>query len=112
MKVLIVVAILLMVVTLICLLNTKENFDSERLFTVEEGRNHHRQRHGRPSGPQPYGYPAFNPGWWDLVSAGDLNLWAGTCKDGCASMPDGGWGCELPGYGPNDCMFRSDCTWC
>ena len=39
-------------------------------------------------------------------------VYGGSCKDGCANLGHGRWGCQYPGTGPNDCVFAEDCNWC
>ena len=53
-----------------------------------------------------YGYPYWNnvtiwpSSWYDYPAPCN-------CKRGCT--PDG---CAFPGYGPNDCVWASDCNCC
>lgn len=44
----------------------------------------------------------YNPWTW----------FGGRCKNGCTSIGGGGWGCQYPGSGPNDCWFANDCYGC
>ena len=57
----------------------------------------------RPPPPPPiYNYSWYNPWFW----------FSPICKRGCTQTSIGEWGCQYPGYSPNDCMFASDCRGC
>ena len=57
----------------------------------------------RPPPPPPiYTYSWFNPWFWNSP----------ICKRGCTQTSIGEWGCQYPGYSPNDCLFASDCRGC
>jgi hypothetical protein len=50
----------------------------------------------------PQRFVRYNPWTW----------FGGRCKNGCTSIGGGGWGCQYPGSGPNDCWFADDCYGC
>ena len=81
------------------------------------GRHRHHNRRGhRDRGTYPrywwnnrwrdyyYGVPYFTsylPTWLSY-----------RCRQGCAQLSDGTMGCVNPGYGPDSCLFASDCSGC
>ena len=73
---------------------------------TEAFRRHH--RHGGHRRHRGYGWrnwrPSYRPFPW--------YYYGGVCKSGCTAIGNGGWGCQYPGTGPNDCWFASDCYWC
>ena len=64
--------------------------------------NHWGYRYRPPPPPPIYNYSWYNPWFW----------FSPICKRGCTQTGIGEWGCQYPGYSPNDCMFASDCRGC
>lgn len=69
---------------------------------------------------QRYYYPRrwWNSRWRDFYYgvpyyASYLPTWISyRCRQGCARLSDGTMGCVNPGYGPDSCLFASDCSGC
>lgn len=59
-------------------------------------------RYRPPPPPSIYNYSWYNPWHW----------FSPICKRGCTQTSIGEWGCQYPGYSPNDCMFATDCRGC
>ena len=51
-----------------------------------------------------------NPWYYPEFLFGDY--FSGFCKSGCGYLGNGTVGCTNPGYGPDSCIFASDCQGC
>lgn len=133
-----VIIVLLIVLVIASLVNTKQVI--EYYQNPERYRRRHRRRQRRwnrykrrlvakdnifypyrsvPNHPYHNVIVDYAPGfsdnhhrWWNLVDFSWMPHWFLPCKTGCTVTGNGGWGCQFPGYGSSDCKFASDCTGC
>ena len=76
-------------------------------------RRHHRP--GRHYGPGRHHGGRRGWGWWPGTwwgAGAPFVRYSGGCPNGCMNIGRGVWGCPIPGRGPGDCLFASDCQYC